>query len=95
MGAGTPGPMMSPPPADMGYNMSMNGAQYNSQGQVSGRRARRRKSAGSRRNAAAGQVWEMSGIIAAFRRLQGFLGHGFPRIAARRVSGSQRSMLAC
>ncbi|XP_043192900.1 homeobox protein extradenticle-like isoform X1 [Amphibalanus amphitrite] len=33
MGAGTPGPMMSPPPADMGYNMSMNGAQYNSQGQ--------------------------------------------------------------
>ena len=34
MGAGTPGPMMSPPPADMGYNMSMNGAQYNSQSQV-------------------------------------------------------------
>ena len=30
--------MMSPPPADMGYNMSMNGAQYNSQGQVSGGR---------------------------------------------------------
>ena len=25
---------MSPPPADMGYNMSMNGSQYNSQGQV-------------------------------------------------------------
>jgi len=34
-GAGTPGPMMSPPPADMGYNMSMNGAQYNSQSQGS------------------------------------------------------------
>ncbi|XP_043201000.1 homeobox protein extradenticle-like isoform X3 [Amphibalanus amphitrite] len=32
-GAGTPGPMMSPPPADMGYNMSMNGSQYNSQSQ--------------------------------------------------------------
>ena len=36
-GAGTPGPMMSPPPADMGYNMSMNGSQYNSQSQVSRR----------------------------------------------------------
>ncbi|XP_037078710.1 homeobox protein extradenticle-like isoform X5 [Pollicipes pollicipes] len=35
MGAGTPGPMMSPPPADMSYNMSMNGAQYNSQSQGS------------------------------------------------------------
>ncbi|XP_037083357.1 homeobox protein extradenticle-like isoform X5 [Pollicipes pollicipes] len=35
VGAGTPGPMMSPPPADMGYNMSMNGAQYNSQSQSS------------------------------------------------------------
>jgi len=33
MGPGTPGPLMSPPPADLGYNMSMNGAQYNSQSQ--------------------------------------------------------------